>query len=136
MWLNLAKSLLLPTRQPQSEDVDTESTRETWEGLLEAFLPVAQRRFRDDVGSDQPLPHRSELPSYALRGYSGPPVVISSERYPGAYRASGFVERHVAHMNSRPGLVAQRYVDRDVHNLLELVTQTPVRILPTIHPRP
>ena len=109
MWLNLAKSLL--PELLRSDDGE---------------LPIDER----------PLPHRSELPDYALRGYAGPPVVIANERYPGAYRASQFVESHVAHMNGSPGIVSRDNVDRDVRNLLELVTLTPVRVLPTIHPRP
>jgi hypothetical protein len=108
-----------------------------WVDLAKSLLPALLRSDADESPlNGRPLPHASELTSYALRGYAGPAVVISGEPYEGARRASAFIERHVAHMNANPGLVSACYVERDVVNILELVTSGPVRILPTVHPRP
>jgi hypothetical protein len=95
------------------------ATAETW-------LTKAKSLFRqppsDDLYPNDRLPSEQVVPTFALRGYRGPPVRVATTKYFEAKRLDGFIDRYTADMASRGWPFAKSLVERDVIRLEDLAS--------------
>ena len=77
------------------------------------------------------LPSEQVVVEYALRGYRGPTVLISQERYFGSKQADRFIYEHQHTMRERGWPVAETFVLQDCQTLTNLADcSDAVRVIP------
>jgi hypothetical protein len=77
------------------------------------------------------MPSEQVIGFYALRGYRGPPVMVSAEPYFDALRLSAFLKQHARDMVARPSAVSRDLVELDVDRLEQLANSCDaVRVFP------
>lgn len=101
---------------------------------LPSWIETTKRLLKPPNEPDDRLPSEHLIGFFALRGYRGPEVLVSSQPYPKAYPVTDFLERHVKafRANRPPGArFDDRMLERDVLALEELsALHDAVRVVP------
>lgn len=78
------------------------------------------------------LPSEQVIPVFALRGYRGPELLVSMNRYFSATQADRFVYEHQHNMRARGWPVSEVFVEQDCVSIVEMASWSDaVRVLPT-----
>jgi len=86
----------------------------------------------DDPYPNDRLPSEQVIGNFALRGYRGQALLVSSRRYfPGTTKLDGLTRNHATDMARRGWPVSREYVEKDIRDLEELAEQCDaVKVVP------
>jgi hypothetical protein len=84
---------------------------------LTTWIEKIRTSLRPPNEPDDRLPSEHLIESFALRGYRGPPMLVSSRPYPKAVRLDGFLDRYVKDLAKRGWPMSKELAERDVFTL-------------------
>jgi hypothetical protein len=99
---------------------------------LPTWIETAKRLLRPPSEPDERLPSEHTVGLYALRGYRGHEILVSTQPYPGAYPLDAFLLKH-AKATATQKRFSDDIVRRDVEGLEETAhAHDAVRVVPCL----